>query len=106
MKQIRQGDILLIAVSTAIPEGAMPKPEVVLAEGELTGHVHRLAGVAVYDWSDPDGQRYVAVREGGGLLSHEDHDPVAVAVLEPGIVYRVVPQQECGLGEQWRKVVD
>lgn len=42
--QFRQGDVLLVAVTT-IPAGAIEQPPdrgIVLAEGEVTGHAHRI----------------------------------------------------------------
>ncbi len=104
MKQIRQGDVLLVATNQAMPKGLTPKKQVILAEGELTGHAHRLTATAIYEW-EVDGQRYVWV-EGKGTLSHEEHDPVAAAVVDPDVTYRVVPQIEWDLSGQWKKVVD
>jgi hypothetical protein len=105
-KQIRQGDILLEATDKALPKGLQPHNQVILAEGETTGHAHRLKGVEVYDWSE-NGQRYVHVKgDVPGELSHEEHDPIAAPVVDPGITYRVIPQQEWDLSDQWRKVVD
>lgn len=104
---IRQGDILLAPV-----EGADPPPsrtvhqEVVLAEGEVTGHAHRLSGAEVLDWSI-DGQRYVRVNgDAPGSLRHEDHDPVAAPVVPPNVTYRVIRQREWDLSGEWRPVVD
>jgi hypothetical protein len=105
-RQIRQGDVLLVAVDKKPPAGIEAKIEVVLAEGELTGHVHLVQAKEVLEWSEGD-QRYIRVTSGEpGVLSHEDHDPVPAAVLEPGITYRVIPQQEWDLQGQWRKVTD
>lgn len=105
--QIRQGDIFLEEVEGMdIPEGLISKKEVCLAEGELTGHSHILTATQIYEW-EVDGQRYVRVEgKEKGNLKHEDHDPEPVAVVEPGVTYRVIPQQEVGLEGQWRKVVD
>lgn len=102
---IRQGDILLVPVAVEPPPGAAPVPLVVLAEGELTGHAHRLRG-AVVEWS-AEGQRYVRVLgEEAGTIQHEDHDPEPAAVVTPGQTYRVVPQHEWDLSGMWRKVAD
>ena len=102
---IRQGDVLLVPVDAAMPKSANRSDLVILAEGELTGHAHRLRG-DVAEWSVGE-QRYVRVVGGEkGTLQHEDHDPSPVAVVEPGQTYRVVPQQEWSLEGQWRKVAD
>lgn len=101
---IRQGDILLVPVAVEPPEDVRPAPLVVLAEGELTGHAHRLRG-DVLDWTAA-GERYVHVLGEPGTLQHEDHDPVPAAVVEPGQTYRVVRQREWSLEGQWRRVAD
>ena len=106
MGQIRQGDILLVPVAQAPPKDCEVRQEVVLAEGELTGHAHRVHAPTVKTW-ELDGDRYVLV-DGAepGALSHEDHDPTPAAVVEPGQTYRVVRQQEWDLSGQWRQVLD
>ena len=105
MKQIRQGDVLLVAAVAAVPAGLQPVSSVVLAEGEATGHAHVLAAPVVYDWS-VDGQRYVRVSGGIGTISHQEHDPIPAAVVSPDITYRVIPQQEWNLKGQWKNVLD
>lgn len=106
---IRQGDVLLIPVTdhrVKVPAHILPVSEVVLAEGELTGHAHRLAGREVYEWS-VSGQRYVrVVDDRPGTIAHEDHDPVPAAVIEPNVTYRVVQQREWDLRGQWQDVRD
>jgi hypothetical protein len=105
MKQIRQGDILLKAVDKNPPEGLQAKKEVILAEGELTGHVHRVRANEIYEWEE-NGQRYIRVIGETGELSHEDHDPAPVNVIEPDTTYKVITQKEWDLQSQWRNVVD
>lgn len=105
MKQIRQGDILLVAVDKALPKGLGPKSEVILAEGELTGHAHTLVAAGVYDWSEA-GQRYIRVSGGPGSISHQEHDPKPAAVVPENVTYRVVRQSEWNLQDQWQKVKD
>ena len=104
-KQIREGDVLLVADQKDRPSSVMGKTEVILAEGEVTGHAHRLAGVAVYDWTE-NGQRYVRVEGSAGSLSHEEHDPTPAAVVTEGVTYQVIPQREWRLEGQWQKVRD
>jgi hypothetical protein len=106
LNQIRQGDVLLDAIVKTIPVGIKPKHEVILAEGEMTGHAHRFKANEIYEWSE-NGQRYIHVKgDAPGEISHEEHDPVPAPVVEPGVTYRVVPQQEWNLSGQWRKVID
>lgn len=102
--QIRQGDVLLVPVEVAPPDGATPHDEAVLAWGEVTGHAHRLSG-AVLDWTDGE-RRYVRVLNAPGSLRHEDHDPAPAAVVAPGQTYEVVHQREWDLSGQWKKVID
>lgn len=102
---LRQGDVLLEEVEKQMPEGIEPKNIVILAEGELTGHAHKILADRVYEW-EVDGQRYVRVIGSMGQLHHEDHDPELVAVVKPDTTYRIIPQQECDLSGEWRKVVD
>ena len=105
MKQIRQGDVLLNAVSIKPPAGIKPKAEVILALGELTGHAHKLRAKEILEW-DTGKQRYIRVIAGEGEISHEDHDPTPVKVLEPNVTYEVIPQQEWNLEDEWQRVVD
>ena len=96
MKQLRQGDILLEALDISPPAHLVAKSEVILAEGELTGHAHRLKASEIYEW-EVEGQRYIRCLGEKGELSHEDHDPVPVRVIEPDVTYRIIPQQETDL---------
>lgn len=103
---IRQGDVLLVPVDMLVPERAKTFTEIVLAEGEMTGHAHRVQADRVYEWEE-DGQRYIQVAgKDRGALSHEDHDPVPAAVVEPNVTYKVVQQREWNLQGQWRRVLD
>jgi hypothetical protein len=105
-RQIRQGDVLLVPAEVHPPKGAKMRAEVILAEGEVTGHAHRLRGATVLEW-EQDGQRYVRVLGTEmGTLSHEDHDPEPVAVIVPDVTYRVVLQQQWDLSGQWMQVTD
>ena len=104
MGQIRQGDVLLVPVDIEPPKNAQPVELVILAEGEQTGHAHRLRG-NVIEWT-AQGERYVRVVGEMGTLQHEDHDPDPVAVVTPDVTYRVVPQREWDLSGMWRKVAD
>lgn len=103
--QIRQGDVLLIPVDEQPPKEASQKELVVLAEGEVTGHAHRLRG-NLLEW-EQDSIRYVRiVGSDVGTLQHEDHDPVPAAVVTPEQTYQVVRQREWDLSGQWRQVAD
>lgn len=104
--QIRQGDVLLVAVEKLPPNvNVVVKQEVILAKGEITGHAHRLMANQVLEWEE-EGQRYVRVIGQKGKLFHEEHDPISVAVVAPNTTYKVIPQQEWDLGNQWSKIQD
>lgn len=86
MKQQQQGDVLLEVVK--IPLGAKRKSGLVLAEGEITGHAHRLnvpKGVTAELFQEEKGDLYLRVSGGKVELVHEEHAP---QVIEPG-EYRV-----------------
>jgi hypothetical protein len=77
--QIRQGDVLLVAVDH-IPDGATAQPAdpergIVLAEGEVTGHAHRIphrhAGGAKAYRTETDAQFLRATAP--VPLRHEEH---------------------------------
>jgi hypothetical protein len=50
-------------------------PEPILAEGEVTGHAHRVAGVSVYE--RPDGVRTFAAPK-RVTVTHEEHGPIVL----------------------------
>lgn len=72
----RQGDVFIIATDH-IPDGAVPRRPV-LAEGEITGHAHRLAATdsaAVLGTADG---LYLDVFGAEVTVTHEEHGPVTV----------------------------
>jgi hypothetical protein len=95
---IRQGDLLFVSVED-IPE-ATEREDGIVAEGELTGHHHRIrsramgalmiAGVAAY---------IKALRD-----THIDHPEHSTVVLPPGN-WQVIRQREYE-PEGWRRVQD
>lgn len=107
--QIRQGDVTLVPVEgVELPEAYSISEKIILAEGEDTGHSHKLmseAGVA--EWTDEEHGRMVWVLgPDPGALQHEDHDPEPAKVVAPGVPHRVVIQRERDLSGQWRQVTD
>jgi hypothetical protein len=82
----RQGDVLILPVD-ALPEGLAPAAKdprgVVLAEGESSGHFHRLFGTGAKLFQRAGStQRFVSVGHGGAIrvLGDESrHAPVKVA---------------------------
>lgn len=103
MTHYRQGDVYLLAAT--VPPAAEARDvagDLVLAEGEVTGHAHRIKapGRRLTVW-EADGQRYLEVRE-PVTLSHEEHGPIAV---EPG-TYEVRIQRVYQPGGEIRPVAD
>ena len=81
----RQGDLLIVMIGE-IPEGATRRESLVLAEGEATGHAHRLDAGEVYE---KEGVLYFRAEQVVHLV-HEEH---AMIALEPG-AYQVIRQRE------------
>ncbi len=98
MVQLRQGDVFLERVD-GLPEGAKPVKGLVLAEGEATGHAHRVTGGRARLF-DSAGKRFLRV-SGTATLAHEEHAPLALARG----VYEVRRQREYSPSEI-RQVAD
>ena len=92
MKQVRQGDVLLVAVETT-PKGAQAIPlecgRIVLMHGEVTGHAHAIAEVSKAKLLDFKAERFLQIAE-KTALAHEEHTAI---FLEKG-TYRQVFQFE------------
>lgn len=94
----RQGDVLLIR-ELVLPAGAeLVKNERIVERGELTGHAHRLEGMA--EIHTRYGTMYIRAGAGAKLV-HEEH----AAIDLPAGDYRVVRQREFD-GEEARFVND
>jgi hypothetical protein len=85
----RQGDVLIAQVE-AVPQGASQRPDVVLAQGELTGHNHRVKVPETAELWELDGMLYMKVVAPTTTIVHEEHKPIT---LSEG-VYRVWMQRE------------
>jgi len=85
----RQGDLYIERVS-AVPPGSIGLPHLVLAEGELTGHRHRIEndeGAVLFEMC---GERFLEVTDESADLVHDEHGTIH---LDRGI-YRVWRQRE------------
>ncbi len=113
MEMYRHGDVLLIRRPDETPAATTSDPaEVVVAEGEVTGHAHRVRGAGVNfrtvkrGWLESPG----VVHEGmlrldvpaGGAIYHEEHHTIT---LPPG-VYEVRRQQTMTQRGVWERVRD
>ena len=95
--QKRQGDLLIIEAG-GLPEGSLPAAGLVLAEGEATGHAHRLDRGQLFR---APGGRLFFCNEQEAVLAHEEH---AALRFPPG-TYEVRRQREYA-PEQDREVRD
>lgn len=96
--QLRQGDVFIELVET-LPDGAIPVDGLVLAEGEVTGHAHRIQGGQAKLF-ERAGERFLRVTA-KARLEHEEHATIEL----PRGVYRVVRQREYS-PEEIRNVAD
>lgn len=120
MKYIRHGDVLLRRINKAQAaklrnRGLIEKPNATLAEGEVTGHSHRVVGegVKVFDVSDAPAampirgaqvsasEMLLSISAKTALLTHEEHGDIAL----PKGDYLVMIQREYD-GEVIRQVID
>ena len=94
----RQGDLLIIKVRE-VPNQAVQKDNRVLAEGEATGHFHKLNSGEVYE---KNGTLYFKVNVNSTTaLEHPEHKTLN---FDPG-VYKVIRQREYE-PNGWRIVSD
>lgn len=89
MSLYRHGD-LLVADVEAIPADVRPLQHLVLAEGELTGHSHRIAETGSARLYQSHAALYLQVTENRATLIHQEHGPIAL----PRGQYRVWRQRE------------
>lgn len=85
----RHGDLLVAAVRE-IPDGARQLSHLTLAEGEMTGHSHRIAEASQATLYSYDSQLYLEVSPAGATLVHQEHGPIVL----PAGTYRAWKQRE------------
>lgn len=85
----RHGDVLVAAVAS-IPKAARRLPHLVLAEGELTGHSHRVADPATAFLFRSGEELYLEVVADVATLIHQEHGPIEL----PRGYYRAWRQRE------------
>jgi hypothetical protein len=101
MPMYRHGDLLIVR-RESIPADLRVRESRVLAEGEATGHAHRVQGGATV-LEDAEGLTYLRVTDEGAVVVHEEHAPIALPAGE----YEVVRQREFDPFEQAaRQVAD
>ena len=84
----RHGDVLIDKAK--VPKAAVARPRPILAEGELTGHAHRIADPRTAVLLEHDGTRYLRVTAKTATVVHEEHAPIEL----PRGEYRVWRQRE------------
>ena len=102
---IQQGDVIIESVDT-IPSdaktGKLKAGNIILAEGETTGHAHRISDVEGVVFREKDGMFYLVNKE-ELTVNHEEHKTV---VIPPGI-WRVRKVREYDhFAEEARAVAD
>lgn len=96
----RQGDVFVIAIP-ALPEQGCEERRPVLAEGEVTGHAHRLADPASGRVFASGDRLFLQVLADAATIIHEEHGPITV----PRGGYEVRIQREY-TPQEIRRVVD
>jgi len=102
--QIQQGDVLLRRIKSLPKDVAEVKRKngfIVLAEGELTGHAHRISDVDAMFY-EKDGMFFLKTKK-AVTLTHEEHGP---HIIEPGIWEVGQVREKDWLSDMVRTVVD
>ncbi|MDJ0615441.1 MAG: hypothetical protein QNJ63_01635 [Calothrix sp. MO_192.B10] len=100
MQPIRQGDVILLPMEQGIATGNKPLSHLTLAEGEVTGHRHRISDGQA-ELYEKDGTLYLKVLSPTATLTHEEHKPLQI----PYGIWMVRIQREYE-PEGWRYVAD
>ena len=88
-RSYRQGDLLIRRIES-LPQGLTKLDTKILAEGEATGHQHRLTSKTVQVFrDDANQQKYLSLEEPTQLV-HEEHKPITI---EKG-TYVVIQERE------------
>jgi len=89
MALYRHGDLLIASIDE-IPADARPVQHLVLAEGELTGHSHRIGEKDAARLFHSSSGMYLRITEELATLIHQEHGPIQL----PRGLYRVWRQRE------------
>jgi hypothetical protein len=95
---IRQGDVLIIP--SEITATGSKLPHLILAEGEVTGHRHRISNGEA-ELFERNGVLYLKVLSSTAILTHEEHAQVTI----PQGNWEIRIQREYA-PEGWRYVAD
>ena len=97
MQPMRQGDVILLPAKTT--EG-QKLSHLTLAEGEVTGHKHRISDGQA-ELYEKDGTLYLKVLSETATLTHEEHE--AIQIPQGTWMIRIQREYE---PEGWRYVAD
>ncbi len=97
MLPIRQGDVIL---QPAQQTTGKKLPHLTLAEGEVTGHSHRISDGKA-ELYEKDGTLYLRVLSPTATLTHEEHK--AIAIPQGNWMVRIQREYQ---PEGWRYVAD
>jgi hypothetical protein len=86
-KPIRQGDVILVPISSEISGGLLS--HLTLAKGEVTGHKHSICDGSANLYKSED-TLYLQVHSESATLGHEEHKPIQI----PQGNWRVQVQRE------------
>jgi hypothetical protein len=89
MKIYRHGDVLIAPIES-VPPSAKPRAGLVLAQGEVTGHAHRVETNARAELYETGQELFLRILGSSARVVHEEHQPIE---LPPGN-YRVWRQRE------------
>jgi hypothetical protein len=89
----RHGDVFIAAVD-AVPGGAVRRTGWVLAEGEATGHSHRIDRPETVELYERGGMMYLRVVAESATVIHQEHRPITL----PRDTYRFWQQREYSPG--------
>jgi hypothetical protein len=98
-KMFRQGDLLFIPCQE-IPKDAVEQPDGIVARGESTGHMHRIADTQRAMLYMLLGNMYIKARY-ETEVKHEEHKPI---ILPPG-EWKIKRQREYQ-PDGWKQVAD
>lgn len=98
MLPIRQGDVILKAFDHQITGRRLP--HLTLAEGEVTGHSHRISNGEA-ELYEKNGTLYLKVLSPTATLIHEEHQ--AISIPQGNWLVRIQREYE---PKRWRYVAD
>lgn len=96
----RQGDVFIIGVQS-LPEREREERRPILAEGEITGHAHRIQDPSSARVFSHENNLYLEVVAESATVIHEEHGPITL----PRGGYEIRIQREYH-PEEIRKVLD